>query len=186
MRYVYDKSSTQVVLCKSNLQLACDCRVRHEECCGLLKHVSKTYDNRSDRQFDIMEIVYDFSMTRAARAIKIVCDNRKQKSYCVNRPLDKSIQLDILDNPTLFNESKVFLRGRLSLMGTSDINSTPPAITASQLPLAIRPTAVHRKNKFTTVKPLLSGHLWDLPKCPLNRGCCLMKVRKNCETFVNN
>ena len=25
-----------------------------------------------------------------------------------------------------------------------------------------------------TVKPLLSGHLRDLPKCPLNRGC------KNC------
>ena len=25
-----------------------------------------------------------------------------------------------------------------------------------------------------TVKPLLSGHLsWDLPKCPLNRGCLL-------------
>ena len=23
---------------------------------------------------------------------------------------------------------------------------------------------------YTTVKPLLSGHLWDLPKCLLNRG----------------
>ena len=30
-----------------------------------------------------------------------------------------------------------------------------------------------------TRKPLLSGHLWDLPKCPLNRGC------KNCAMFVN-
>ena len=24
-----------------------------------------------------------------------------------------------------------------------------------------------------TGKPLLSGHLWDLPKCPLNRECPL-------------
>ena len=52
-----------------------------------MKHVLKPYDNRSDRQFDIVEIVYDFSMTRAARATKIACDNRKQKSYRVNRPL---------------------------------------------------------------------------------------------------
>ena len=87
MRYAYDKSTTRIVSCKSNLQLACDCRVRHEECRGLLKHALKTYDNRSDRQFYIVEIVYDFSMTRAARAIKIACDNREQKSYPVNRPL---------------------------------------------------------------------------------------------------
>ena len=87
MRYAYDKSTTRIVSCKSNLQLACDCRVRHEECRGLLKHVLKPYDNRSDRQFDIVEIIYDFSMTRAARATKIACDNRKQKSYRVNRPL---------------------------------------------------------------------------------------------------
>ena len=87
MRYSYDKFTTRVVSCKSNLQLAYDCRVRHEECRGLLKHVLKLYDNRSDRQFDIVEIVYDFSMTRAARALKIACDNRKQKSYRVNRPL---------------------------------------------------------------------------------------------------
>ena len=86
MRYAYDKSTTQIVSCKSNLQLACDCRVRHEKCCGLLKHVLKPYNNRRDGQFYIMEIVYDFSMMRAARAIKIACDNRKQKSYCVNRP----------------------------------------------------------------------------------------------------
>ena len=87
MRYAYDKFTTWVVSCKSNLQLAYDCRVRHEECRGLLKHVLKPYDNRSDRQFDIMGIVYDFSVTRAARATKIACDNRKQKSYRVNRPL---------------------------------------------------------------------------------------------------
>ena len=97
MRYDYDKSSTRIVSSKLNLQLAtredelslsflaCDCCVRHEECRGLLKHVLKPYDNRSDRQFDILEIVYDFSMTRAAGAIKIACDNRKQKSYRVNR-----------------------------------------------------------------------------------------------------
>ena len=85
MRYAYDKSRTRVVSCKSNLH-ACDCRVRHEECRGLLKHVLKPYDNRSDRQFDIVEIVYDFFMSRAARATKIACDNRKQKSYRVNWP----------------------------------------------------------------------------------------------------
>ena len=61
--------------------------MRREECRGLLKHVLKPYDIRSDRQFYIEEIVYDFSMTRAARAIKIACDNRKQKSYRVNRPI---------------------------------------------------------------------------------------------------
>ena len=35
------------------------------------------YGNRSHRQLDIVEIVYDFSMARAARALKIACDNRK-------------------------------------------------------------------------------------------------------------
>ena len=58
-----------------------------KKCRGLLKHVSKPYDNRGDRQFYIVEIAYDFSVTRAARALKITCDNRKQKSYHVNRPL---------------------------------------------------------------------------------------------------
>ena len=86
MRCAYSKSTTRIVSCKSNLQLACDCCVRHEECCGLLKHVLKPYDNCSHRQFDIAEIVYDFSMIRAVHAIKIACDNRKQKSYRVNRP----------------------------------------------------------------------------------------------------
>ena len=94
LRQAYDKFTTRVVSCKSNLQLAYDCRVRHEECRGLLKHVFKPYDNRSDRQFYIEEIVYDFFMTRAARAIKIACDNRGQKSYRVNRPLEDLILLD--------------------------------------------------------------------------------------------
>ena len=76
----------RVVWCKSNLQLAYDCRVRHEECRGLLKRVLKPYDNRSNRQFYIVKIVCDFTTTRAARTIKIACDNRKQKSYRANRP----------------------------------------------------------------------------------------------------
>ena len=86
MRYACDKSTTRIVSCKSNLQLTYDCRVRHEECRGLLKYVLKPYDNRSEGQFYSVEIVCDFSMTRAARAIKIACDNRKQKLYRVNRP----------------------------------------------------------------------------------------------------
>ena len=55
MRYAYDTSN---VWCKSNLQLACGCRVRHQESRGLLKHVSKPYDKRGDRQFYILVIVY--------------------------------------------------------------------------------------------------------------------------------
>ena len=62
MRYTFDKSRTQVVSCKSDLQLAYDCHVQHEECRGLLKRALKTYDNHSDRQFYIVEIIYDFSM----------------------------------------------------------------------------------------------------------------------------
>ena len=38
----------------------------------------------------------------------------------------------------------------------------------------------------STVKPLLSGHLRDLPKCPLNRGCPLNGGCKNCAMFVND
>ena len=37
-----------------------------------------------------------------------------------------------------------------------------------------------------TVKPLLSGHLRDLPKCLLNRGCPLNRGFKNCTMFVND
>ena len=56
-------STTRIVLCKSNLQLAYDCHVRHKECRGLLKHVLKPYDNGGNRQFYIVEIVCDSSMT---------------------------------------------------------------------------------------------------------------------------
>ena len=83
MRYAYEESRTRVVSCKSNLQVACDCRVWHENCRGLLKHDSKPYDNRSDRQSYIVKVVYNFLMTRAAGALKIACDNLKQKSFRV-------------------------------------------------------------------------------------------------------
>ena len=44
------------------LQLAYDCRARHEECRGLLqmKHVSLPYGNCSHRQFYVVEVEYDF------------------------------------------------------------------------------------------------------------------------------
>ena len=37
-----------------------------------------------------------------------------------------------------------------------------------------------------TVKPLLSGHLRDLSKCPLNRGCPLNKGCKNCAMLQHS
>ena len=41
-------------------------------------------------------------------------------------------------------------------------------------------------SKINTVKPLLRGHLQDLPKCLLKRGCRLNRGCKNCTMFVNN
>ena len=39
----------------------------------------------------------------------------------------------------------------------------------------------------STGKPLLSRHLWDLLKCPLNTGCLLNRGCKNyCAMFVND
>ena len=37
-----------------------------------------------------------------------------------------------------------------------------------------------------TVKPLLSGHLWGLPKCPLNRGCkkCAFLLMNNIQRLL--
>ena len=35
-------------------------------------------------------------------------------------------------------------------------------------------------------KSLLSGHLHDFPKCPLNRGCSLNRGCENCTMFVND
>ena len=45
----YDRPTTQIVSCKSNLQLAYDCRVRHKKCRRIFKHVLKSYDNRRFR-----------------------------------------------------------------------------------------------------------------------------------------
>ena len=41
-------------------------------------------------------------------------------------------------------------------------------------------------SKINTVKPLLRGHLRDLPKCLLKRGCWLNRGRKNCTMYVND
>ena len=41
-------------------------------------------------------------------------------------------------------------------------------------------------SKINTVKPLLSEHLQDLPKCLLKRGCRLNRGRKNCTMYVND
>ena len=46
-----------------------------------------------------------------------------------------------------------------------------------------RPNYRKNNNNNNTVKPPLSGHLWDLPKRPLNRGCPLNRVCKNCAMF---
>ena len=40
-----------------------------------------------------------------------------------------------------------------------------------------------KNNNNNTVKPPLSGHLRDLPKSPLNRGCPLNRVCKNYAMF---
>ena len=51
MRQAYnDRPTTQIVLCKSNPQLAYDCRVLHRKCRRILKHVLKSYDNCRYRQ----------------------------------------------------------------------------------------------------------------------------------------
>ena len=36
------------------------------------------------------------------------------------------------------------------------------------------------------MKPVLSGHLRDVPKCLLSRGCPLNRDFKNCTMFVND
>ena len=59
--------------------------------------------------------------------------------------MDRNLTTDVTFNPLKWT---CFLRGLLSLMGTSDINSTPPAIAVSHWPLAIRPTAVTENSTF--------------------------------------
>ena len=92
MRYAHDNSTTRVVSFKSSLELACDCRLRHKESCGLLKHVSKPYVNRNHSQCYIVEIVYDFSMTRESRAIKIKFDNHMQQLYAKIAPCKSALR----------------------------------------------------------------------------------------------
>ena len=47
MRQAYDRPTTRIVLCKSNLQLTYDYRVHHKKCRRILNHVLKSYDNRT-------------------------------------------------------------------------------------------------------------------------------------------
>ena len=44
---------------------------------GFSNMFQNPYNNRSDRQFDIVEIVYDFFMTPAARPVKIACKQNR-------------------------------------------------------------------------------------------------------------
>ena len=37
MRQAYDRPTTRIISCKSNLQLAYDCRVRHKKCFKILR-----------------------------------------------------------------------------------------------------------------------------------------------------
>ena len=70
--------------------------------------VGKPYDSRSHRQFDIVEIIYDFSVTRAARTIKIACHNRKQKSYRVNWLYQSSSYATPLNRPLQVSGFRAF------------------------------------------------------------------------------
>ena len=59
MRQAYDRPTTRIVLCKSNLQLAYDCRVRQKKC-SILKHVLKRYDNRRRNRKKMTYFVTNF------------------------------------------------------------------------------------------------------------------------------
>ena len=68
------------VLTKSSIECICYRVDNHRVLFRLLPRNGERSDNCSHRQFFYivdLEIVYDFSMTRAACAIKIACDNRK-------------------------------------------------------------------------------------------------------------
>ena len=81
MRQAYGMPMTGIVSCKSNLQLAYDCHVRHKKCRMILNHVLKSYDNRRYRLHVpvcwMIRFVCDFCMTRAVRALEIACDSCK-------------------------------------------------------------------------------------------------------------
>ena len=42
---------------------------------------------------------------------------------------------------------------------------------------------LYMKTRTNTVKHLLSGRLWDLPKCPLDRRCPLVRLLCNVIKF---
>ena len=42
---------------------------------------------------------------------------------------------------------------------------------------------LYMKTSTNTVKPLLSGRLWDLPKCPLDKRCPLVRLLCNVIKF---
>ena len=185
MWYADDKSRTQGVSCKSSLQLACDCPARHEECRGLLKHVLKPYDNRSDRQLDIVEIVYEFSMTRAARAIKIASDNSKPKLHPINRPLGFAF-IRISLKP--YNK----LVASVTLFYSLAITNAEKKYVLMKPPWIFRTLTSHQSSRFVTLvsqqKPLNQGVviLWHylpisigFPVLPLVR--CSMNSRKSCQ-----
>lgn len=50
----------------------------------------------------MMKAVHDFCMTQAARATRVVCDDRKQRSYCVNRPFLHTFSFCVANNIQFF------------------------------------------------------------------------------------
>ena len=46
MRHADDQPMMPVVLRKSKLQLAHNCRTQHKKCCGILKQLLKSYNSR--------------------------------------------------------------------------------------------------------------------------------------------
>ena len=60
MRQAYDRPTTRIVSCKSNLQLAYDCRVWQKKCRSILKHVLKRCDNRRRNRKKMTYFVTNF------------------------------------------------------------------------------------------------------------------------------
>ena len=77
----YDKLTTglrhQFFSCNSNLQLTYDCRVRHQKCRRILKHVLKSYDNRRYMQSWMTRVVCDFLHDASSARSR----NRMRQSY---------------------------------------------------------------------------------------------------------
>ena len=114
-------------------------------------------------QLDIGEILRAISPTHSwPYAPPRHCATYKMQEW-LHHPLWVNLSTTMKHNVhiivTLFKVSNVFLRGLLSLIGTSDINSTPPAIAVSHWPLAIRPTAATENSTFFNEK--------CIPKCKM-------------------